>query len=175
MLSIILLAQPRTGTDCRSLRVWPFGLIGAEFDRSQDSPALKERETDQTTDSLHTKEPGPRLPFTLETPWLSEGESVSASALVRELLWQHYGLDLLHPEVSRWLERWAPDVKYARAESQPASSDGRDRFRVGPNGIVKVYLSLEIDDRLRAVSSQYFLSRSRSKFKYFVKAIFGLS
>src|SRR5262245_37911200 len=175
MLSIILLAQPRTGIGYRGLRVWPIGRIGAEFDRSQDSLALKERVTDQTTDSLHTKEPGPSLPFTLEAPGRSEGESVSASALVRELLWQHYGLDMLHTKVSRWLERWGRDVKYARAESEAASSDERVRLRVGPNGTVKVYLSLEIDDLLRAVSSQYFLSRCRSKFTYFVKAMFELS
>jgi hypothetical protein len=31
---------------------------------------------------------------------------------------------------------------------------------IGPNGMMTVYLSLEVDDRLREVSSRYILSQS---------------
>lgn len=77
-----------------------------------------------------------------------------------ELLWQQYGLDIVHPEVSRWLERNAPDVKYAVARSQFfVGCDKISQFKVGPKGTVEFQLSLNIDDRLREVSSQYILSQ----------------
>lgn len=100
------------------------------------------------------------LPVMLQMGDWSEGETVTTSTVVMALLWQHYGLDLSHPEVSRWLEQNAPDVKYAVAEDQLASGDNRNRFRIGPNGMMTVYLSLEVDDRLREVSSRYILRQS---------------
>jgi hypothetical protein len=69
------------------------------------------------------------LPVMLQMHGWSEGDTVSATTVVLVLLWQYYGLDLCHPEVSRWLEQNAPDVKYAVAEDQLASGDDRTRFR----------------------------------------------
>jgi hypothetical protein len=100
------------------------------------------------------------LPVILEMHGWAEGETVSTSTVVRALLWQFYGLDLRHPEVSRWLEQNAPDVKYAVAEDQLASGDDRTRFKIGTDRMMTVYLSLEIDDRLREVSSRYILRQS---------------
>jgi hypothetical protein len=75
------------------------------------------------------------LPVMLQMHGWSEGETASTSTVVMALLWQYYGLDLRHPEVSRWLEQEAPDVKYAVAEGQLASVDNRSRFRIGPDGM----------------------------------------
>ena len=100
------------------------------------------------------------LPVMLQMGDRSEGETVTTSTVVMALLWQHYGLDLSHPEVSRWLEQNAPDVKYAVAEDQLATGDKRNRFRIGPNGMMRVHLSLEVEDRLREVSSRYILRQS---------------
>jgi hypothetical protein len=100
------------------------------------------------------------LPVMLQMHGWSEGETASTSTIVMALLWQYYGLDLRHPEVSRWLEQNAPDVKYAVAEDQLASGDDRTRFRIGPDGMMTVYLSLEVDDRLREVLSRYILRQS---------------
>jgi hypothetical protein len=100
------------------------------------------------------------LPVMLQMHGWSEGDTASTSTVVMALLWQYYGLDLRHPEVSRWLEQEAPDVKYAVAEDQLASDDDRTRFRIGPDGMMTVYLSLEVDDRLREVSSRYILRQS---------------
>jgi len=100
------------------------------------------------------------LPVTLQMHDWYEGETVSTSTVVRELLWQHYGLDLRHPEVSRWLEQNAPDVKYAVVEDQLASGNNRNKPRIGPNGMMTVHLSLEVDDRLRKVSYRYILRQS---------------
>jgi hypothetical protein len=99
------------------------------------------------------------LPVRLEMPAGSQGQTIPASMVMKELLWQQYGLDLLHPEVSRWLKRNAPDVKHATAKNQLAGGDGGDRarFKVGSNGTIEVHLSLKVDDRLREVSSQYLL------------------
>jgi hypothetical protein len=97
------------------------------------------------------------LPVMLRMGEWFEGETVSTSTVVLELVWQYYGLDLSHPEVSRWLEKNAPDVKYAVAEDQLANGDDRSRFRIGPNGMMTVYLSPEVDDRLREISSRYIL------------------
>jgi hypothetical protein len=100
------------------------------------------------------------LPVMLQMHGWSEGETVSTSTVVMALLWQYYGLDLRHPEVSRWLEQNAPDVKYAIAEDQLASGDNRTRFRIGPNGMMTIHLSLEVDDRLREVAANYILRQS---------------
>jgi hypothetical protein len=100
------------------------------------------------------------LSVTLQMHGRSEGETVSTSTVVRELLWQHYGLDLRHPEVSRWLEQNAPDVKYAVVEDQLASGDNRNKLRIGPNGMMTVHLWLEVEDRLREVSYRYILRQS---------------
>ena len=100
---------------------------------------------------------GNGMPLTLVVSGATEGTLVPASTVVTALLWQQYGLDLLHPEVSRWLEKNAPDVKYAVARNKFARSDSQNNasFRAGRNGTLKVYLTLEIDDRLRKVSSDY--------------------
>jgi hypothetical protein len=100
------------------------------------------------------------LPVLLQMSNWREGETVSTSTVVMAFLWQYYGLDLNHPEVSRWLEQNAPDVKYAVAEDQLARGDDRSSFRIGPNGMVTVHLSLEVDDRLRDISSRYILRQS---------------
>jgi len=100
---------------------------------------------------------GNGLPLILEMQGATEGTLVPARTVVTALLWQQYGLDLLHPEVSRWLEKNAPDVKYAVARNKVESGNNYNNanFRVGRNGTLKVHLSLEIDDRLRKVSSDY--------------------
>src|SRR5262245_54411169 len=89
------------------------------------------------------------MPVKLRMPGWSRGKTVPASRVVTALLWQHYGLDLLHPEVSQWLERYAPDVKYAIAANTFADGDDHNsaEFRVGPDGTIQVYISLEVDDR----------------------------
>jgi hypothetical protein len=97
------------------------------------------------------------LPVMLEMPGGYEGKTVSTSTVLMALLWQHYGLDLPHPEVSRWLEQNAPDVKYAVARNRSTSSDeyGSAEFKVRSDGTIMVHLSPEVDQRLREVSSQY--------------------
>jgi hypothetical protein len=72
---------------------------------------------------------------------------------------------MLHPEVSRWLEKNAPDVKYAAVRNQFASGNDKTQFKVGSQGTVQLQLSLETDDRLREVSSQYILSQVRHSFE----------
>jgi hypothetical protein len=101
---------------------------------------------------------GNGMPLILKMSGATEGTLVPATTVVTALLWQQYGLDMLHPEVSRWLEKHAPDVKYAVARNKFESVNERNssNFRVGRNGTLKVHLSLEIDDRLRKVSSDYF-------------------
>jgi hypothetical protein len=95
----------------------------------------------------------------LRMPACYRGKAVPTSIVVMELLWQQYGLDMIHPELSRWLEKNAPDVKYMAARNQFASGDDRSEFRVGANGTIELRLSLKLDDRLREVSSQYILSQ----------------
>jgi hypothetical protein len=97
------------------------------------------------------------LPLTVQLPAGFEGQTVPSSTVMLAFLWQHYGLDLLHPELDRWLEENAPDVRYAVAENKSASSDKRSKLRVGANGTMRVRLSLKVDQRLREVSSQYIL------------------
>jgi hypothetical protein len=99
------------------------------------------------------------LPVMLNMPAGFHGKTVPASIVVMELLWQQYGLDMLHPEVSRWLEQHAPDIKYAVAESRFASSNDCTMFKVGPKGTIELHLSLKVDDRLREIASQYILSQ----------------
>ncbi len=86
----------------------------------------------------------------------SEGKTVSSSAVMIALLWQHYGLDPLHPEFSRWLEQNAPDVKYAAAQYNNNNCENSG-LRVGNDGTINVRLSQEVDRRLREVSSQYII------------------
>jgi hypothetical protein len=105
------------------------------------------------------------LSVELIIPPIYQGKAVPPSVVVMELLWQQYGLDLLHPKVSRWLERNAPDVKYAIVRNQFASGNDNTRFIVGPQGTVKLQISLETDDRLREVSSQYILSQVGHSFE----------
>jgi hypothetical protein len=100
-----------------------------------------------------------QLSVELIMPAIYQGKAVPPSIIMMELLWQQYGLDMLHPEVSRWLERNAPDVKYAAARNQFASGNERAQFTVGPQGTVELQLPLKLDDRLREVSSQYILSQ----------------
>jgi hypothetical protein len=99
------------------------------------------------------------LSVELIMPAVYQGKAVPPSIVMMELLWQQYGLDMLHPAVSRWLEKNAPDVKYAAARNQFASGNGSTQFKVGPQGTVELQVSLEVDDRLREVSSQYIWSQ----------------
>ncbi|HKX27851.1 MAG TPA: hypothetical protein VJ302_09180 [Blastocatellia bacterium] len=99
-----------------------------------------------------------KLPVSVNLPHGFQGKMVPASIVVMELLWQHYGLDLLHPVFSRWLERHAPDVKFA----VPTGNQDREcaSFKVGLDGTIKLDLSVQADDRLRQVSAQYLWSQS---------------
>jgi hypothetical protein len=96
------------------------------------------------------------LNFMLEMPGGLDGTRVPSSTVVSALLWQQYGLDLLHPQLSRWLEKNAPDVKYAVARNQRDHQQSCANFRVGQNGTLRVYLSPDVDARLRKVASDYF-------------------
>lgn len=101
----------------------------------------------------------------LTMPACYRGKSVPTSIVIMELLWQQYGLDLLHPQLSRWLEFNAPEVKYAAARSQYEIGSGENpRFKVGPRGTLQLRLSLDDDDRLREVSSQYIFSQIKPSF-----------
>jgi hypothetical protein len=103
------------------------------------------------------------LPLMLEMPDGSEGKTVPTGIVMMALLWQHYGLDLPHPEVSRWLEKNAPDVKYAVAlNSDKNRSTG---LKVGSDGTIRVYLSSEVEQRLREVSSAYVRSHVLENFE----------
>jgi hypothetical protein len=95
-----------------------------------------------------------QFPVMVELPAEFEGRTVSSSTVMMALLWQQYGLDLLHPEFNRWLELNAPDVKYAVAQHKEKSGE-RAGLKVGKDGMIKVQLSAEVDDRLREISSQY--------------------
>jgi hypothetical protein len=99
-----------------------------------------------------------QLPVTVEMPAGYEGKTVSSNTVMMALLWQQYGLDLLHPEFSRWLEQNAPDVKYAVAQNRCKNGE-RAGLRVGVDGRIKVQLSPEVDDRLREISSQYIIEK----------------
>src|SRR5262245_54317870 len=88
-------------------------------------------------------------------PACYQGRPVTTSIIMMELLWQQYGLDTIHPEVSRWLEQNAPDVKNAAADNQFAYSDDCAQIEVEPNGTIELHLPLELNDRLREVSTQY--------------------
>ncbi len=92
----------------------------------------------------------------VEMPVRFEGRPVSSRAVMISLFWQQYGLDLLHPKFSRWLEQNAPDVKYAVAQNSVRNGVNAG-MRVGSDGKVKVQLPLELDQRLREVSSQYMM------------------
>jgi hypothetical protein len=95
----------------------------------------------------------------LRMPAGYQGKAIPTSIVVMELLWQQYGLDMIHPEVSRWLEKNAPDVKYMAAKTQFVRGNDRTEVNVGPTGIIELHLPLKLDDRLREVSSQYILSQ----------------
>src|SRR5262245_58450550 len=99
------------------------------------------------------------LSVKLRMPAGYQGKVVPTSIVVMELLWQQYGLDVIHPVVSRWLEKNAPDVKNMAARSQFANDDDSSRFIVKANGTIDLLLPLKTDDRLREVSSQYILSQ----------------
>jgi hypothetical protein len=99
-----------------------------------------------------------QLPVMVEMPAGYEGKTVSSNKVMMALLWQQYGLDLLHPEFSRWLEQNAPDVKYAVAQNRCKNGE-RAGVRVGADGRIKVQISPEVDDRLREISSQYILEK----------------
>jgi hypothetical protein len=103
------------------------------------------------------------LPFMIEMPHGSEGQTVPLGIVMMALLWQHYGLDLPHPEVSRWLEQNAPDVKYAFALN--SVNRRSTELKVGSDRTVRVYLSSEVERRLREVSSQYLSSHALEIFE----------
>jgi hypothetical protein len=97
-----------------------------------------------------------QLTIMVKMPVNFEGRPVSSRAVMISLLWQQYGLDLLHPEFSRWLEQNAPDVKYAVAQTSVKNGVNAG-LRVRADGKIKVQLSQEFDQRLREVSSQYIM------------------
>jgi hypothetical protein len=97
-----------------------------------------------------------QLTVMVEMPVRFGGRPVSSRAVMISLLWQHYGLDLLHPEFSRWLEQHAPDVKYEVAQNS-VKNGVNTGLLVGADGKVKVQLSLKFDRRLREISSQYMM------------------
>jgi hypothetical protein len=102
------------------------------------------------------------LTVKLRMPAVYRGKVVPPSIVVMELLWQQYGLDVLHPEFSRWVEKNAPDIIAATKNhfiNDFAKDNGSHPFRVGPQGTVELNLSLTVDDRLREVSFQYILSQ----------------
>jgi hypothetical protein len=99
-----------------------------------------------------------QFPVMVKMPAGYEGKTVSSSTVMMALLWQQYGLDLLHPEFNRWLEQNAPDVKYAVAQNRVKNGE-RAGLKVGEDGRIKVQLSPEVDDRLREISSQYILEK----------------
>jgi hypothetical protein len=99
------------------------------------------------------------LSVKLRMPAGYQGKAVPTSIVVMELLWQQYGLDMVHPKVSLWLEQNAPDVKYMTAKTRFARDNDRTEVNVGPTGIIELHLPLKLDDRLREVSSQYILSQ----------------
>jgi hypothetical protein len=90
----------------------------------------------------------------LRMPLGYQGKTVPINIVVMELMWQQYGLDLMHPEVNRWLEQNAPEVKALVAKKHNDAG-----FTVGPKGTIEMQLSLRTDDRLREISSQYVLSQ----------------
>lgn len=100
----------------------------------------------------------------LTMPRCYHGKAVPTSIVLMELLWQQYGLDILHPELNRWLEKYAPDVKYAAARYQFGLVDENAQFTVGPKGTLALNLSLDVDDRLREVSSEYIFSQIKPSF-----------
>jgi hypothetical protein len=99
------------------------------------------------------------LTIKLRMPACYSGKAAPTSIVVMELLWQQYGLDILHPVVNRWLERNAPDVKSAAAKAQFVGGDANSQIKVGLQGTIELRLPLKIDDRLREVSSQYIMSQ----------------
>jgi hypothetical protein len=105
------------------------------------------------------------LAVELVMPACYQGKTVPTSIVLMELLWQHYGLDLLHPKLSRWMELNAPDVKYAAARSTLKIGQDSGPFKVGPKGTIRLQLSLDDDDRLREVSSQYIFSQIKPTFE----------
>jgi hypothetical protein len=98
-----------------------------------------------------------QLSFVVEMSAGSEGKMVTSSTVMNALLWQQYGIDPLHPEMSRWLEQNAADVKYAAAHNNNNKTDTTPGLRVGNDGTINVRLSQEVDRRLREVSSQYII------------------
>jgi hypothetical protein len=101
------------------------------------------------------------LTIKLRMPVGFQGRTVPTNIVIMELFWQHYGLDILHPELNRWLELNAPEVKALMA----AGGDGRDgaKFQVESNGSIVLRLSLKTDDRLREISSRYLLNQMGSQ------------
>jgi hypothetical protein len=95
-----------------------------------------------------------QLSVKLRMPLGFQGKTVPMNVVVMELMWQQYGLDLLHPQVSRWMEQNAPEVKSLLSSDRNGAG-----FPVGPKGTIEMQVSLETDDRLREVSSQYILSQ----------------
>src|SRR5262245_27911336 len=84
----------------------------------------------------------------VEMPLGFEGQTVSSSSVMMALLWQQYGLDLLHPEFSRWLEQNAPDVKYAIVLNDRGNGESAG-LKVGTDSKIKVQISPVVDQRLR--------------------------
>lgn len=95
-------------------------------------------------------------PVAIELPAGCEGQTVPSSRVLTTLLWQQYGLDLLHPEFSRWLDQNAPDVKHAVALNGRLDADCAG-FKAGADRKIKVQISPVVDQRLREISAEYIL------------------
>ncbi|MBO0798324.1 MAG: hypothetical protein J2P31_05835 [Blastocatellia bacterium] len=103
--------------------------------------------------------PADKLLVKLRMPAGYRGKVVPSSIVMMELLWQQYGLDIIHPQVNRWIEKNAPDLKYMAASMAVNNQFSGNKFRADLNGIVNLQLSLNLDDRLREVSSSYIRSQ----------------
>src|SRR5262245_49523461 len=119
----------------------------------------------QSSNTFRCEHQGPvpkamdELVVRLKLPPVWRGKTIPTNIVIMELMWQHYGLDLFHPQVSRWLEQNAPDLQSVASGNQFMNGDGQDQpgFRVGADRIIELRFSLETDDRLRAVTTQYLL------------------
>ena len=130
--------------------------------RSREEPRGSTGRLGARLEDAPQRTPTARLPenkemVVLRLPAKFKDKLINAGSVVQEVLLQHYGMDLRDPGVSQWLERNAPDVKYAIAVSKQTNSGGgvKPKFRVGSNGTVQVQISSDVDRRLREVSSRY--------------------
>lgn len=112
--------------------------------------------------TVTTSAPADKILVKLRMPAGYRGKVIPSSIVMMELLWQQYGLDVIHPRVSSWIEKNAPDLRYMAASMAVNNQFSGSKFRADLNGIVNLQLSLNVDDRLREVSSSYIRSQVES-------------